>query len=455
MAFFFFLCSFLWIGGNHVKGQSSTEGFISIDCGITSQSSYTDKLTNIQCVSDSQFIDTGINYKIASNYMIDGLSYQGQTVRSFPFSVRNCYTLSNVTDGNKYLIRASFFYGNYDGSQTVQPGNPLLFDLYLGGNFWKTVNISDDSMEYSFEIATVAVGRHISICLINTGFGTPFISTLEMRPLGSLYPEARPNQSIAFLLWYNYGPKANQITWYPDDQYDRLWSTYTFNNSTWNEISTTSPITFYSNDLFLPPIAVLQTAVTPINSTKLISFFKWFPEIGNRSNIEYHFIFHFSELMKNVSRSFTVFCGGNAIGGPFYPQYLKHGFVNGSVAQVSFMCTLYPYANNVDAMLEIKAEYGLKKNWMGDPCLPSQFAWSGLNCSYDNVTASIKFINLSYSGLTGGISNTFSKLQAVTFLNNFSQVIGKGGFGKVYHGVLEDGTEVAVKVASKETSTVR
>lgn len=32
--------------------------------------------------------------------------------------------------------------------------------------------------------------------------------------------------------------------------------------------------------------------------------------------------------------------------------------------------------------------------------------------------------------------------------SNFERVLGKGGFGMVYHGVLTDGTEVAVKMLS-------
>jgi hypothetical protein len=39
---------------------------------------------------------------------------------------------------------------------------------------------------------------------------------------------------------------------------------------------------------------------------------------------------------------------------------------------------------------------------------------------------------------------TYAELKLIT--NNFQSIIGKGGFGIVYHGVLENGNEVAVKV---------
>ncbi|URE21813.1 hypothetical protein MUK42_20319 [Musa troglodytarum] len=37
----------------------TTEGYVSIDCGISSNTNYTDETTNIPYVSDDGFIDTG------------------------------------------------------------------------------------------------------------------------------------------------------------------------------------------------------------------------------------------------------------------------------------------------------------------------------------------------------------------------------------------------------------
>ena len=38
----------------------------------------------------------------------------------------------------------------------------------------------------------------------------------------------------------------------------------------------------------------------------------------------------------------------------------------------------------VDAIMNIKSKYGVKKNWQGDPCAPKAYIWDGLNCSYDD-----------------------------------------------------------------------
>ena len=89
-------------------------GFINIDCGYTGGSSYVDSSTGLTYTDDSQFIDTGKNYLAASNTY----SRQYGTLRSFPNSTRNCYKILPIQSGGKYLIRAEFYYGNYDGQSS-------------------------------------------------------------------------------------------------------------------------------------------------------------------------------------------------------------------------------------------------------------------------------------------------------------------------------------------------
>jgi hypothetical protein len=45
---------------------------------------------------------------------------------------------------------------------------------------------------------------------------------------------------------------------------------------------------------------------------------------------------------------------------------------------------------------------------------------------------------------------TYKELEMIT--NNFQRVLGQGGFGKVYNGFLEDGTQVAVKLRSESSN---
>ena len=71
-------------------------------------------------------------------------------------------------------------YGNYDGEN----GSPE-FDLFLGGNIWDTVLLSNGSSIVSKEVVYLSQSENIFVCLGNKGKGTPFISTLELRFLGN------------------------------------------------------------------------------------------------------------------------------------------------------------------------------------------------------------------------------------------------------------------------------
>ncbi|CAA7404335.1 unnamed protein product [Spirodela intermedia] len=141
------------------------KSFISIDCGNPDGADYEDPSTKITFSPDSRYINRGEN-KIVSN---NPFSRQYETLRSFPNGDRNCYKLWPVQTGKK---------------------NVPTFDLHIGVNFWTTVRLSFDGAGI-FEIITVASGDFLWVCLINTGKGTPFISTLELRPLPDfMYPIA-------------------------------------------------------------------------------------------------------------------------------------------------------------------------------------------------------------------------------------------------------------------------
>lgn len=52
--------------------------------------------------------------------------------------------------------------------------------------------------------------------------------------------------------------------------------------------------------------------------------------------------------------------------------------LNTNFLHLNFIVTL------VNAIMNLKSLYGLKKNWQGDPCAPRGYLWEGLNCSYPN-----------------------------------------------------------------------
>jgi len=151
-------------------------GFISLDCGLPEHLSYSDISTGINYISDAKFIDTGV-IKRTSPMIRQELTH----LRSFPIGVRNCYKIS-VTSGTKYIIRAFFYYGNYDGLN-----DPPQFDIHFGGNVWDIVNFPNASLTTIKEIIYRPSKDYIQPCLVNTGKGTPFISSIELRTLDNAY----------------------------------------------------------------------------------------------------------------------------------------------------------------------------------------------------------------------------------------------------------------------------
>lgn len=149
-----------------------------MDCGLQNgtNSSYTDPTSGIVYTSDDGYVETGVIRSISSEYQ-KGKEQQLWHVRSFPDGERNCY-MFNLTKGNKYLFRAYFMYGNYD-----ELGNLPQFDLYAGPNKWVTVALKNASTTLIRELIHVLPTSYFHVCLVYTGFGTPFINALEIRPL--------------------------------------------------------------------------------------------------------------------------------------------------------------------------------------------------------------------------------------------------------------------------------
>jgi hypothetical protein len=160
------------------SSNQNFEGLISIDCGTDED--YTDRETGISYKTDKDFISTGKNEVVAPEYNLTTL-YYGKMVNSlriFPEGERNCYTLKPIQGKNQnYYVRAFFRYGNYDSKNQSQ----IKFDLYIGVNYWATVEETFQNKYWiNYDIIHYSVTDTIYVCLVNTGFGVPFISGLDL-----------------------------------------------------------------------------------------------------------------------------------------------------------------------------------------------------------------------------------------------------------------------------------
>lgn len=106
-------------------------------------------------------------------------------------------------------------HGDYDGSFAAGKGG-LQFDLYVDVNLCRTVNVTEASKVYVVEVVTVAVAGNISVCLVDTGAGTPFVSTVELRPVPDtvMLSWFNQTQSLILFLRVDLGTTTNDVIRY-------------------------------------------------------------------------------------------------------------------------------------------------------------------------------------------------------------------------------------------------
>ncbi|KAG2728900.1 hypothetical protein I3760_01G225600, partial [Carya illinoinensis] len=391
------------------------QGFLVIACGRNEDNDIDP--TGILYTSDKGFIDIEIVETVSENYD----NPLKNTLRSFPQGKRNCYTLRpNEGKNNKYLIRAKFTYGNYDGKDK----GPV-FDLYLGLNKWRTV---DQTNGIYYEIIHVASRDYIDFCLVNTGQGVPFISTLELRHLDSSM--------------YRIASGALSMFWRSDV------------GRTGSVISSTIYAVSSSDEAYGLPAEVMKTAAKTQNaSIPLKAYFMGLDPLS-----KFYCYFHFAEVEKlepGQQRELTISSDGQG----YLTESVKLDYLNPHTMvldnlPITRASTLYfsisaaqgthlpPILNafeiyewvelpneptateDVQAIMEIKTRYNVTRNWQGDPCVPSEYSWDGLNCINDNPPRIIS-LNLSSSKLTEAITTSFSKLEQLQSLDlSFNNLTG-------------------------------
>ncbi|KAJ4787499.1 Leucine-rich repeat protein kinase family protein [Rhynchospora pubera] len=424
-----------------------SEDYINIDCGIASDTSYVDSLTGLTYVSDYQYIDTGSNNNVASKYAVDEDYTDLQTLRSFPINIKSCYTLTPVTEGLKYLVRATFYYGNYD-----KKGKPPKFDLYFGVNFWSTVDISTSDDFYPYEIIAIAPANYINVCLVNTGHGTPFISVLELRPVNNTPYQANSMQSLNMIYRTDIGSNYTHALRYPQDSLDRLWFSWT--DASWTTLSTTSSIDGFD---FEVPSLVLQTAAVPSSPRGSIDI-SW--STSDKSTT-FFTVLHFSEIQFTSSsslREFYLYANGESIFDipiplgyllPSYAYITRTGYTDYNISlKSSARATLPPILNGFELYATVPVKwlptdngdgtflvlYSIKKDWSGDPCVPTILCWTGVACSIDSSNISrITNLDLSSSGLSATIISAFGSLIALERLD----LSGNSGLSRILPSGLQ------------------
>jgi len=167
---------------------------ISIDCGV--KEGYIDTTRIPYEDDDNEF---GEIHSISDNSFQNQpqINKQLMSLRSFPEGKRNCYSLKPRQGKNKrYIVRGYFAYGNYDNKS-----KPPTFDLYIDVTNFTFIRFTVANTTRRVEAIYFTLTDTIDLCLVNTEQGVPFISLLELWPLGtaSVYQDLLNFQTLDLL----------------------------------------------------------------------------------------------------------------------------------------------------------------------------------------------------------------------------------------------------------------
>ncbi|KAG2409670.1 LRR receptor-like serine/threonine-protein [Vigna angularis] len=419
------------------------EEFVSIDCG--GSSNYTDNSTGLAWISDSGIMEHGISVEVQSP---NGSMVQYQKRREFPIDTKKyCYTLS-TEERRRYLVRATFQYGSLENGDTYPQ-----FQLYLDATKWATVSVYDASRIYVKEMIIRAPSNSIDVCVCCATTGSPFISTLELRPFNlSMYAtDFEDNFFLEVAARINFGAPTEDAVRYPDDPYDRIWDSDLIRRQNYlvgvapgtERIGTAMNIDVETREY--PPVKVMQTAV--VGRKGVLSY---------RLNLEdfpanaraYAYFAEIEDLDKNESRKFklkqpyiadysnaVVNIAENANGS--YTLY-EPSYMNVTLEFVlSFSFVMTPdstrgpllNALEISKYVEIASKTDKQDSTVvnafrllsaessqtneGDPCVPTPWEW--VNCSTTTPPRITKII-LSRRNVKGEIPPELGNMEALTEL---------------------------------------
>ncbi|KAI3834167.1 hypothetical protein MKW98_018217 [Papaver atlanticum] len=432
----------------HIVVPVSAKVLMSIDCGSSSLKPYTDK-DSLVWVGDNQYVQTGETRNVITKDLPPGWDpHVMSTIREFRTRKKNCYSLDvdnkakDSTSAEWVLVRASFYYGNYDNKST-----PPTFHLQFNGNNWTQVVTSMERVVYREVLYPLNGKNTIIICLGQTKVDhLPFISALEVRSWDSyIYSNyTDPNYPLIFGARVAFGISA--AIRFPEDSYGRIWNP---RNPRAPMVSVGSNSTSLKANIDgnLPEI-VTRTAAVNLNSSANITIWA-----DRDPKFPVHVNLYFSEVMilnSTQKRSFNIIVNGFV----FYSGELLQKFgpvspPHGRALEVHFEnvyvdplfgykieivrangSTLPPLVNafedfyigdklvqgtnssDVISLGLLQKSFPQLQDWSGDPCLPSPFTWDWVACDTDTDSPRVIALYLNDLGLTGSLPD-FSAMDAL------------------------------------------
>ncbi|PSS13637.1 LRR receptor-like serine/threonine-protein kinase [Actinidia chinensis var. chinensis] len=418
--------------------------FISLDCG--GASNYTEPSTRLEWISDRVIMSHGKSVAVENP---NGDLPQSQRIRrDFPVdSKKYCYTLS-TEERRRYLVRATFLYGSSENEDTYPK-----FQLYLDATKWSTVTVQDASRAYVKEMIIRAPSNSIDVCLCCATTGSPFISTLELRPLNlSMYAtDFEDDFYLKVAARVNFGALSKEAVRYPDDPYDRIWDSdldkrqnYLVDEAPGTErINTTKNINVNTREY--PPVKVMQTAIVGTKRTiryrlnledfpanaRAYAYFAEIEDLGVNETRKFQmrepYVPDYSDAVVNIAENAN---GSYTLYEPSYMNVslqfvLSFSFVQtrdsnrGPILNAMEISKYVPIASMTDKQdvnvlnsLRYMSIESVETN-EGDPCVPVQWEWVTCN---SNAPPRITKIMLSGKNVQGEIPSGLNNMAALTEL---------------------------------------
>ncbi|XP_077253467.1 receptor-like protein 4 isoform X2 [Tasmannia lanceolata] len=384
-----------------------------------------------------------------------------KTLRFFPLSdgPENCYTINRVPSGH-YWVRV--FFALVEGSNLE---NEPLFDISVEGTQVYSLKSGwTSSDELPFAEALVFVTDHsVLVCFHSTGHGDPSILSIEILQVDENAYKSGPQWGKGTIL-----RTAKRLTCGSgkpafDEDYsgnhwggDRFWSGiqtlgqgYDKHKSVENTIKRVSiPPNFYPEKLYQS--AIFSTDSQPdlsfsmeVDPNKNYSIWLHFAEIesgitsvGQRVFdilINGDIAFKNVDIIHNTGDRYsalvlnkTVVVSGRTLTVTMKPMKGSRAIVNAIEVFEVIVTESITSPEEVRALQTLKNSLGLpvRFGWNGDPCVPQQHPWSGVDCQFSRNSGKwvIDGLNLSGNSIYGAIPfslGTISGLETLDLSYNF------------------------------------
>ncbi|XP_073061410.1 receptor-like protein 4 [Primulina eburnea] len=379
------------------------------------------------------------------------------TIRYFPLSEgpENCYNINRVPRGH-YLVRIYF-------GLVAEPSfdNEPLFDVSIEGTLvyslqsgWST----QDNERVFVEALIFLKDGTASLCFHSTGHGDPAILAIEILQIGNraYYFGKGYGQGTIFRTDRRFNCGAEKPKFGADfraDSWggDRFWNSLpTFGQNSDSVISTNNKIKGTSQSPNFYPEALYQTALISSDSQADLAY-----TIEVEPTRNYSIWLHFAEIDPSVTKAnqrvfdillngdvafpdvdiigmagdinsavvlnTTVVVSGRTLTITLHPTKGTHAIISAIELFELVLAESKTLPDEIRALQRLKSALGLplRFGWNGDPCVPEQHPWSGVDCQYDrNISKHvIDGLGLDNQGLRGVLPNDISRLRHLQSIN--------------------------------------